>query len=143
MGAVNREPPVARKRRETGFDLHDRLTTQPAPSRREAASAPSPKLLDPWYAGSPRGPRDATRILTPLSFMPWNMWCPHIFPDRHPIADVYRELSGTTEFSNTEQGKVPPTTPFPWQSLEDIPKRLAELEPALGQSGSRRLLVNS
>jgi hypothetical protein len=43
--------------------------------------------------------------------MPWNVWCPHVFPDRHQIADVYRELLGPTEFTNAEQGKAALTCP--------------------------------
>lgn len=51
----------------------------------------------------------------------------------------YQDLGAMTNFAPPEvkarwgnrDRQAPPRTPFPWQSLEDIPKGLADLESAL------------
>jgi hypothetical protein len=63
----------------------------------------------------------------------------------------YQDLGALTNFAPPEikarwakSDRQPPArTPFPWQSLEDIPNRLAELESAHGQSGVEAIFVSS
>jgi len=43
--------------------------------------------------------------------MPWNVWCPHLFPASHQIADAYRELLEAADYISTEQGKTSLTCP--------------------------------
>jgi len=63
----------------------------------------------------------------------------------------YQDLGALTNFAPAEikagwmnrDRQAPPRIPFPWQSLEDISHRLAELESAHGRSGVEPILVNS
>ena len=49
--------------------------------------------------------------------MPWNVWCPHLFPEKHQIADVHKELLEPSELTNVDQGRSSLTCPICWKQF--------------------------